>query len=166
MRSPDTLQRKQSAQGSVLLAAGSPQGRFTPSTPFEDGDDAAGGEDETHHSTSTGGCFEGAKAMSIPQWYENYAEKSKDIVDGSKFSNFIIGIIVLAGVLVGIQMYEGMEDEMWVIVTDNVVLGIFCVEVILKTVAEGGRPWRYFTGPEWQWNNFDFIIVFFSSRSL
>ena len=53
---PDVVQRNHSAQGGVQ-AAGSPQDRFTPSTPFEDGDDAAGGEDEAQHSTPTGGCF-------------------------------------------------------------------------------------------------------------
>ena len=36
---------------------------------------------------------------------------------------------------------------------------VFIVECTLKILAEGFGPWRYFVGPEWKWNNFDFIIV-------
>ena len=88
------LQMRRSSQrggGSVLPA--SPEGRFTPSTPFDDGDDAAGdSQGEPHDAAPTGGCFEGAKPWSIPPWYANYAKKADDMVKGSKFSNFIIGI--------------------------------------------------------------------------
>ena len=42
---------------------------------------------------------------------------------------------------------------------DNVILVIFIIEVILKMVSEGLRPYMYFFNEEWHWNNFDFWIV-------
>eukprot|EP00939_MAST-03C_sp_MAST-3C-sp1_P000598 g598.t1 len=80
------------------------------------------------------------------------------------FSLFIIGVILVAGVLVGIQTYPFAEDEGSAQVLgaiDNVILTIFIIEVLLKMLAEGFEPWRYFTGPEKAWNIFDFTIVFF-----
>ena len=31
--------------------------------------------------------------------------------------------------------------------------------MVLKIVAEGRHPWRYFSGSAWKWNTFDFFIV-------
>jgi len=36
------------------------------------------------------------------------------------------------------------------------MLGIFVVEILIKLIAEGSRPWRYFRDP---FNCFDFAIV-------
>ena len=35
-------------------------------------------------------------------------------------------------------------------------------KALLKILSEGLRPYMYFIGPEWRWNNFDFAIVFLS----
>ena len=82
----------------------------------------------------------------------------KRIVESNAFSSFIIGVIVFAGILVGVEtfpsMYERHGDLLYLL--DDVVLGIFTVEVILKMAAEKTRPWRYFKDG---WNNFDLIIV-------
>ena len=45
---------------------------------------------------------------------------------------------------------------------DVVILYSFASEIILKTLGEGLAPYRYFIGPEWRWNVFDFLIVLFS----
>ena len=37
---------------------------------------------------------------------------------------------------------------------------IFLSECIVKMLAEGLAPLRYFTAREWKWNWFDFLIVF------
>ncbi|CAM9911809.1 unnamed protein product, partial [Choristocarpus tenellus] len=81
------------------------------------------------------------------------------VVRSEGFNLFIIGCIVLAGILVGVQTYEEMEDNIWVMVLDNTILAIFSCEALLKIMAEGLYPWLYFFGPEYQWNNFDFCIV-------
>ncbi len=82
----------------------------------------------------------------------------KRIVESNAFSSFIIGVIVFAGILVGVEtfpsMYERHGDLLYLL--DDVVLGIFTVEVILKMAAEKTRPWRYFKDG---WNIFDFTIV-------
>ena len=44
---------------------------------------------------------------------------------------------------------------------DNTILLIFVLECIFKIFAEGTAPWKFFTGVEWKWNNFDFVIVVF-----
>lgn len=82
----------------------------------------------------------------------------KSIAEAAWFQNFIIGVILLAGVVVGIQTYPSMVEEHGGILhlLDQVILWIFVVEIVVKMVAEGSKPWRYFLDP---WNVFDFLIV-------
>jgi len=72
------------------------------------------------------------------------------------FNNFIIGVILTAGVVVGIQTYPEMRSNPTLGTLDSIILGIFVAEIIIKMGAEGNRPWRYFLDP---WNVFDFLIV-------
>lgn len=82
----------------------------------------------------------------------------KKIADSKWFQNFIIGVILFAGVLVGVETYPAMRqayhDRLHML--DGIVLTIFTAEVVIKMGAEGNKPWRYFRDP---WNVFDFIIV-------
>ncbi len=82
----------------------------------------------------------------------------KKIAESSWFNNFILAVILGAGVVVGIQTYgeqvAHMKDLLWTL--DQIILFIFLVEVIIKMAAEGNRPLRYFRDP---WNVFDFSIV-------
>ncbi len=82
----------------------------------------------------------------------------KSIAEAPWFSNFIIGVILLAGVLVGIQTYpEAIEQHGPLLdLTDQIILWIFVAEIVIKMGAEGSKPWRYFLDP---WNVFDFLIV-------
>ena len=74
-----------------------------------------------------------------------------------------------AGLLVGVQTYdkavvsfggvcakEGQCSGGWLDVADNIILVVFTIEILLKTIAEGEKPWEYFSE---SWNVFDFIIV-------
>ena len=45
-----------------------------------------------------------------------------------------------------------MEENAVVHALDLAVLCVFAVEIVLKVVAEGPRPWRYFSGEERAWN--------------
>lgn len=76
----------------------------------------------------------------------------------SWFTSLIIGVIVLAGILVGVETFPSMMEKHGDLLhrLDKIVLGIFTLEVILKIAAEKKRPWRYFTDG---WNLFDFTIV-------
>jgi len=82
----------------------------------------------------------------------------RSIADATWFQNFIIGVILAAGVIVGIQTYEDFTARYARLIhgLDAAILWIFVVEVVIKMGAEGRRPWRYFLDP---WNVFDFVIV-------
>ena len=85
-----------------------------------------------------------------------------DIINSFFFSNLILFSIITASVLVGVETYPTVADDIVVVVLDDIVLGIFGLEVLLKLLAEGRDPLYYFYGADWKWNNFDFIVVFFS----
>ncbi|GMH84050.1 hypothetical protein TL16_g09799 [Triparma laevis f. inornata] len=95
----------------------------------------------------------------IKLWLTHISINSRIIALSDLFSNFILVVIIIAGALVGIQTYPGMETDSALIAIDNIILITFCVEILVKMFAEGLAPWRYFLGPEWRWNNFDFLVV-------
>ena len=80
------------------------------------------------------------------------------IIKAKLFDNFIIGIILFAGLLVGVQTYKEFANRHIEILTflDSLVLAIFTLEVMIKILAEGKRPINYFRNA---WNIFDFLIV-------
>jgi voltage-gated sodium channel len=82
----------------------------------------------------------------------------KRIADASSFQNFVTAVILIAGVVVGIETYGHLAAKYEVALhwTNQVILGIFIVEIIVKMGAEGSKPWRFFKDP---WNVFDFLIV-------
>ena len=82
----------------------------------------------------------------------------KKIASSAAFNNFITAVIVLAGILIGIETYPSMREqyETPLHILDTVILWIFVAEVVIKMTAEAPRPWNYFKDA---WNVFDFIIV-------
>lgn len=82
----------------------------------------------------------------------------KKIADDPRFTNFITAIILLAGLVVGIETVPYMVDTFAtpLHIINEVILWIFVAEVVVKMGAEGTKPWRYFYDP---WNIFDFLIV-------
>jgi len=94
--------------------------------------------------------------------FEKVSHHAMGISVSDQFNVFIISVIFLAGLLVGLQTYPQLENQSVVSGLDTFVLSVFVFEVAIKVLAEGRKPWRYFTGPEWMWNCFDFLIVFMS----
>lgn len=82
----------------------------------------------------------------------------RDIAESSRFQNFVTGVILFAGVLVGIETYPHLvaRYEGPLHLLDKVVLWIFVAEIAIKMVAASPKPWKFFTDP---WNVFDFVIV-------
>jgi len=78
------------------------------------------------------------------------------------FHIFFIATIVVAGVNVGIQTYPELGSLPQFDILDEIILAIFSFECAGKIISEGLRPLRYFIGPEYAWNIFDFLIVLFS----
>jgi len=85
-------------------------------------------------------------------------ELCKAIAESSRFQNFITLVILFAAVLVGVETYPAAHRayHAQLHVLDQIVLWIFVAEIVIKMVAEGARPWRYFYDG---WNVFDFVIV-------
>lgn len=74
------------------------------------------------------------------------------------FQRVIIGTIALAIALVGLETDAGIMEQVGPLIRglDRFILGVFAVEAIVKILAQGKRPWRYFQDP---WNTFDFLIL-------
>jgi voltage-gated sodium channel len=83
---------------------------------------------------------------------------ARAIAESRRFQNTITLLIILAGILVGIETYPSMEARYGTVLhlLDKIILGAFIVEIVVKVAAEGRKPWRYFVDP---WNVFDFVIV-------
>lgn len=82
----------------------------------------------------------------------------KKISNANWFQNSITVAIIIAGILVGIATYPEFSEKHHTILEflNKVILWIFVAEVVIKIIAEGKKPWRYFYDG---WNVFDFIIV-------
>mmetsp|Transcript_19678 Transcript_19678/g.46029 ORF Transcript_19678/g.46029 Transcript_19678/m.46029 type:complete len:417 (+) Transcript_19678:64-1314(+) len=78
--------------------------------------------------------------------------------DAGRFQGAIIGVIFVAGALVGIQTYPLSDPDLINVLDkiDTVVLIIFIFELVVKFMAEGKRPHYFFKDA---WNIFDFLIV-------
>jgi voltage-gated sodium channel len=83
---------------------------------------------------------------------------ARRIVESSLFQHLITLVILLAGVLVGLETSSSAVARWGGIfhALDRVILAVFVAEIMIKVVAEGDKPWRYFRDP---WNVFDFSIV-------
>ncbi len=82
----------------------------------------------------------------------------KRIADAKWFQNTITIVIVLAGILVGMETYPAFaaRHALAIHVLDQIIIWIFVVEMAIKMAAHGHHFYRYFKDP---WNVFDFIIV-------
>lgn len=85
-------------------------------------------------------------------------QKLQAVVEADWFANVILGLILLAAVLVGLETYPGLMERHGraIHALDKIVLWLFALEAALK-IAAGGKRWHdYFRDP---WNIFDFTIV-------
>jgi voltage-gated sodium channel len=79
------------------------------------------------------------------------------------FTILIILTIILAGVLVGLDTYEQLQDIVALNILEILIVVIFVIEIVIKICAEGTKPWKFFTdGEAGLWNTFDFLVVVFS----
>ena len=85
----------------------------------------------------------------------NHRIKLGIFLDGKGFQNFIISLIIVNSITIGMetstawmQSYGEFFESL-----DDIILGIFILEVILKLYAFG---YKYFFNA---WNVFDFLIV-------
>mmetsp|Transcript_856 Transcript_856/g.1796 ORF Transcript_856/g.1796 Transcript_856/m.1796 type:complete len:1273 (-) Transcript_856:158-3976(-) len=94
-------------------------------------------------------------------WHYNYfVFINQSIAAHVAFNALVVGCIVVAGILVGVQSYPAMDGDPALAAIDATVQIIFTFECVFKIFAEGRKPWVYWSGPERSWNNFDFWLVF------
>ena len=86
------------------------------------------------------------------------SERLTRIVGAHWFTTVVLVVIVANAVALGLETYEGVEnrfgDELGVV--NDVCLGIFVVELLLRIGAYGRRPFGFFRDG---WNLFDFVVV-------
>lgn len=83
------------------------------------------------------------------------------IVSARRFEPFMIGLIIFNAILIGLETSEDLVARygQWLDLGNDVILGVFIVEALLKIIAVAPR-WRLYFGSGW--NLFDFSIVVFS----
>ena len=83
---------------------------------------------------------------------------AQKITAAKPFHYFIVGVIVLAGVVAGLETSPVLMAEYGrrLLAFDKLILAVFITEALLKMAAHGRRPWRYFADG---WNVFDFLII-------
>jgi len=97
------------------------------------------------------------------------AQTQKVVTDTETFQTFITLVIFVAAIQVGIQTYSITSVAVIniLLALDEVIMGVFMCEVVMKTLAMGKKPWEYlFTMIAHRpfikldlWNIFDFTIV-------
>src|SRR5688572_764999 len=80
------------------------------------------------------------------------------IAESPVFQNVILAVIGLASILVGLETFQELTAEHHTLFStlDSILLTIFTLEVAIRIVAHGRRPWEYFRDG---WNIFDFVTV-------
>ncbi|HPT31709.1 MAG TPA: ion transporter [Prolixibacteraceae bacterium] len=83
---------------------------------------------------------------------------SRYIIDKKAFKGFILFLILFSAVLIGMETYSGFASRYRNLLQllDQIIILCFVVEITLKILAEGKKPWNYFRDP---WNVFDFVVV-------
>jgi voltage-gated sodium channel len=89
---------------------------------------------------------------------EPIARRCRLIADSQRFQAFIFGVIVLNAVVLGLDTYEGINDEVGglLLAVNDACLGVFVVELAIRIAAYGRRPQDFFKEG---WNVFDFVVI-------
>jgi len=85
-------------------------------------------------------------------------EIAQKITKNKTFIVFIFVLILFSAIIIGIETYSGIASEHKFILAflDKLIISIFALEIGLKIISNGKRPWDFFSDP---WNVFDFLIV-------
>ena len=84
----------------------------------------------------------------------------RQVTTSAYFGRFIIALIVLSGLFAGAETYPAFSDGTFpgdlLQIAQNLILFVFFVEIVMKIIACGNKPWAFFLQP---WNVFDCVIV-------
>jgi voltage-gated sodium channel len=90
--------------------------------------------------------------------FGRFAGACRRIADSSRFQALIISVILANAVVLGLETYDSLDDEVGGLLhtLNSVFLGVFTVEVAIRVFAYGRRPQEFFRSG---WNVFDFVVV-------
>jgi voltage-gated sodium channel len=90
--------------------------------------------------------------------FGRFAGACRRIADSSRFQALIISVIVANAVVLGLETYDSLDDEIGGLLhtLNNVFLGVFTVEITIRVLGYGRRPQDFFRSG---WNVFDFVVV-------
>ena len=88
----------------------------------------------------------------------SFAATCKRIVDSDAFTFFIAAVILGNAAVLGLETYESIDDDIGGLlnVLNDVCLGIFVVELLLRFASYGRRPQDFFKSG---WNVFDLVVI-------
>ncbi|MEA2332052.1 MAG: voltage-gated sodium channel [Thermoleophilaceae bacterium] len=80
------------------------------------------------------------------------------IADSRAFNFAIFAVIVANAIVLGLETYDSIERDAGDLLgtLNDVFLGIFVVELVIRIAACGRRPWAFFGSG---WNLFDFVVI-------
>lgn len=85
-------------------------------------------------------------------------ETAQKVTGNKIFNGFIFVLIFFSAIIIGIETYPGIasEHKFFLAFLDKLIISVFALEIGLKIISNGKKPWNFFSDP---WNVFDFIIV-------
>ena len=88
-------------------------------------------------------------------------EFSARLANSHSLEYFIIGVIIANGVLLGLETSPALTQRYGTLMHwgNQIALGIFIAEAVIKLLARYPKPQRYFTDG---WNVFDFLVIVFA----
>jgi voltage-gated sodium channel len=80
------------------------------------------------------------------------------IVESSWFDPLLLGVIFLNAITLGLETYDSIDEAIGpqLNLLNDVILGIFVVELAIRIGAYGRRPQDFFRSG---WNVFDFVVI-------
>lgn len=80
------------------------------------------------------------------------------IMYGNPFEIIVIAVIIANAASLAVLTYDGVAPGVAAVATaiDGAALVFYTVEVVLRLISYGTKPWMFFRNP---WNVFDFLIV-------
>jgi voltage-gated sodium channel len=80
------------------------------------------------------------------------------IVASTPFDIAIFSVILANAVVLGLETYDSVERDAGGLLNtlNDVFLGVFVVELVIRILADGSRPQDFFKGG---WNVFDFVVI-------
>ena len=82
-------------------------------------------------------------------------EKIRHLVEGTRFQNFIVVLIVVNAIILGMETSDYLMQEFGVFLkaVDALILKVFVIEILLRLYV---YRFRFFTQP---WSIFDFFVA-------